>query len=68
MNRTLLNVAMRKFGRAVRLPDSKGPAANGSGLAKSAASRRFAALTEQYLITWISSHISNLDHLVIQID
>ena len=40
----LLNVSTRKFGRAVRLPEASVP--TGSGLSKSAVSRRFKALTE----------------------
>jgi len=68
MNLTLMNVATRKFGRAVRLPDATVPAANGSGLSKSAVSRRFVALTQQKLIDWMSSDLSKLDLVVIQID
>ena len=68
MNLTLMNVAMRKFGRAVRLPDATVPSANGSGLSKSAVSRRFVALTQQKLTDWMSSDLSKLDLVVIQID
>jgi transposase-like protein len=68
MNLTLMNVAMRKFGRAVRLPDAKVPATDGSGLSKSAVSRRFVALTQQKLTDWMSSDLSKLDLVVIQID
>jgi hypothetical protein len=68
MNLTLMNVAMRKFGRAVRLPDAKVPATDGSGLSKSAVSRRFVALTQQKLTDWMSYDLSKLDLVVIQID
>ena len=43
----LMNVATRKFGRAVRLAET------GSGLSKSAVSRRFKALTEARLAEWM---------------
>ena len=65
MNLTLMNVAMRKFGRAVRLPDAKVPATDGSGISKSAVSRRFVAMTQQKLTGWMSSDLSRLDLLVI---
>ena len=68
VNLTLMNVAMRKFGRAVRLPEAAVPSGDGSGLSKSAVSRRFVALTEQKLIDWMSSDLSRLDLVVIQID
>lgn len=44
MNLMVMNVATRKFGRAVRLPEAGVPAEAGSGLSKSAVSRRFKAL------------------------
>ena len=68
VNLTLMNVAMRKFGRAVRLPEGAVPAGTGSGLSKSAVSRRFVALTEEKLTEWMSCDLSRLDLLVIQID
>ena len=68
VNLTLMNVAMRKFGRAVRLPQAAVPAGTGSGLSKSAVSRRFVALTQAKLIDWMSSNLSKLDLVVIQID
>ena len=68
MNLTLMNVAMRKFGRAVRLPDAKVPATDGSGLSKSAVSRRLVALTQRKLTDWMSSDLAKLDLVVIQID
>ncbi len=68
VNLTLMNVAMRKFGRAVRLPQAAVPAGTGSGLSKSAVSRRFVSLTQAKLIDWMSSNLSKLDLVVIQID
>ena len=44
MNPMATNVATRKFGRAVRLPEAGVPAEAGSGLSKSAVSRRFKVL------------------------
>src|ERR1700680_1088203 len=41
MNQMLINVSTRKFKRSVRLPEGEVPAPKGSGLSKSAASRRF---------------------------
>jgi putative transposase len=43
----LINVSTRKFGRAVRLPEGDVPAGNGTGLSKSAASRRFVPLSAE---------------------
>jgi transposase-like protein len=68
MNLMLINVSTRKFGRAVRLPEAGVSAAAGSGLSKSAVSRRFKALTEARLAEWMASDLSQLDLLVIQID
>jgi transposase-like protein len=68
MNLMLINVSTRKFGRAVRLPEAAVPAEAGSGLSKSAVSRRFKALTEARLAEWMGSDLSRLDLLVIQID
>jgi putative transposase len=45
LNLMLINVSTRKFSRAMRLPEGEVPAANGAGLSKSAASRRFVALS-----------------------
>lgn len=64
----LMNVATRKVGRAVRLPEAGVPSEAGSGLSKSAVSRRFKALTEARLNEWMASDLSALDLLVIQID
>jgi transposase-like protein len=68
MNLMLINVSTRKFGRAVRLPEAGVSAEAGSGLSKSAVSRRFKALTEARLAGWMASDLSQLDLLVIQID
>lgn len=68
MSLMLMNVATRKFGRAVRLPEAGVPSEAGSGLSKSAVSRRFKALTEARLAEWMASDLSRLDLLVIQID
>src|SRR5206468_5311357 len=57
-----------KFGRSVRLPEGDVPAAKGSGLSKSAASRHFVALSSEKLDAFMSSDLSKLDLLVIQID
>jgi putative transposase len=68
MNLMLINVSTRKFGRAVRLPEGDVPAHNGAGLSKSAASRRFVALSAERMKEWMASDLSKLDLLVIQID
>ena len=68
MNLMLIGVATRKIGRAVRLPEGPLPRVDGDGTSKSAASRRFVALSQQRLEEWLASDISKLDLLVIQID
>ena len=68
MNQMLINVATRKFARSVRLPEGDGPAPAGAGLSKSAASRRFVALSAAGMRQWLASDLSSLDLLVIQID
>lgn len=68
MSLMLMNVTTRKFGRAVRLPEAAVPAEVGCGLSRSSVSRRFKALTEARLVEWMSSDLSQLDLLVIQID
>jgi len=45
MNLMLINVSTRKLRRAVRLPEGDLPALVGDGTSKSAASRRFVALS-----------------------
>lgn len=64
----LMNVATRKVSRAMRLPETGVPAEAGSGLSKSAASRRFKALTEERMAEWMSSDVSEIDLPVIRID
>jgi putative transposase len=68
MNLMLINVSTRKLRRAVRLPDGDLPVIAGDGTSKSAASRRFVALSAERLAEWMASDLSQLDLLVIQID
>jgi putative transposase len=68
MNLMLINVSTRKFGRAVRLPGGDVPATKGDGRSKSAASRRFVALSAEHMAEWMASDLSPLDLLAIQID
>lgn len=64
----LINVSTRRFGRAVRLPEGDVPAPPGSGVSKSAASRRFVALSAARLADFMATDLSALDLLVVQID
>src|SRR5262245_16245237 len=57
-----------KLRRAVRLPEGDLPVIAGDGTSKSAASRRFVALSAERLAEWMASELSKLDLLVIQID
>jgi putative transposase len=68
MNLMLINVSTRKLRRAVRLPEGDLPAVSGDGTSKSAASRRFVALSAQRMAEWMSSDLSQLDLVAIQID
>ena len=68
MNLMLINVSTRKLRRAVRLPEGDMPVITGDGTSKSAASRRFVALSAERLAEWMTSDLSKLDLLVIQID
>jgi len=68
MNLMLINVSTRKFGRAVRLPEGDIPVKKGDGTSKSAASRRFVALSAAKMKEWMSADLSKLDLLAIQID
>jgi transposase-like protein len=68
MNLMLINVSTRRFGRAVRLPEGDVPAGPGSGVSKSAASRRFVALSAEKLDAFMSTDLSGLDLLAVQID
>jgi putative transposase len=68
MNLMLINVSTRRFGRAVRLPEGDVPAPAGAGVSKSAASRRFVALSAERLHAWMAADLGELDLLVVQID
>ncbi len=68
MNLMLINVSTRKLRRAVRLPEGDLPAVSGDGTSKSAASRRFVALSAQRMADWMSSDLSQRDLWAIQID
>jgi putative transposase len=68
VNLMLIGVATRKIGRAVRLPEGPLPRVDRDGTSKSAASRRFVALSQARMETWLKSDLSKLDLLVIQID
>ena len=68
MNLMLINVSTRKLRRAVRLPEGDLAAIAGDGTSKSAASRRFVALSSERMAEWMGSDLSQLDLLVIQID
>ena len=67
-NLMLIGVATRKIGRAVRLPEGRLRQVDGDGTSKSAASRRFVALSHERMEAWLKSDLSKLDLLVIQID
>ena len=67
MNLMLINVSTRRFGRAVRLPEGDVPAPPGSGVSKSAASRRFVALSAARLADFMASALSALDLLVVKL-
>ena len=68
LNLMLINVSTRKFGRAVRLPGGDIPATRGSGVSRSAVSRRFVALSAERMQEWMAADQSELDLLIIQID
>jgi transposase-like protein len=68
LNLMVLNVSTRKYRRAVRLPESDLPGVRGDGTSKSAVSRRFVALSRKKMRAWLTSDLSTLDLLVIQID
>jgi transposase-like protein len=63
MNLMLEGVTTRRFGRAVRLPEGDVPAGADSGVSKSAASRRFVALSAERLAAWLEQDLSGLDLL-----
>src|SRR5438270_5126339 len=68
MSLMLINVSTRRFARALRLPEGDIPAAHGAGVSKSAASRRFVALSTERMREWMAADLYRLDLLVIQID
>ena len=68
VNLMVMHMATRKFGRAVRLPEAGVSAEAGSGLSKSAVSRRFKVLTQAKLDEWMASDLSELELVAIQID
>jgi putative transposase len=68
MNLMLINVATRRFGRAVRLPEGDIAVVQGAGVSKSAVSRRFVALSAERMAEWMAADLSPLDLLAIQID
>ena len=68
LNLMLINVSTRRFGRAVRLPEGDISAAKGTGVSKSAVSRRFVALSAERMAEWMAADLSELDLLIIQID
>ncbi len=68
LSQMLINVSTRKFARSVRLPDGDIPAPKGAGVSKSAASRRFVALSAERMKDWMAADLSKLDLLVVQID
>src|SRR5512144_1525366 len=63
LNLMLINVSTRRFGRAVRLPDGDISAAKGTGVSKSAVSRRFVALSAERMAEWMAADLSELDLL-----
>jgi putative transposase len=68
LNLMLINVSTRRFGRAVRLPEGDISASKGTGVSKSAVSRRFVALSAERMAQWMTADLSELDLLIIQID
>jgi hypothetical protein len=66
LNLMLIDVLTRRFGRAVRLPEGDLSAAKGTGVSKSAVSRRFVAA--ERMAAWMAADLSELDLLIIQID
>src|SRR5256714_14317072 len=68
LNPMLINVSTRKLRRAVRLPEGDLPVIAGDGTSKSAASRRFVALSAERLAEWMAPDLSKLDLLGLQFD
>ena len=65
MNLMLINVSTRKLRRAVRLPEGDLPVIAGDGTSKSAASRRFVAVSAERLAAWMASDLFQIDGLYI---
>jgi hypothetical protein len=63
-----IGVTTRRFGRAVRLPEADVQAGPVSGISRSAASRRFVALSAERLEAWLAADLSRPDLLAVQID
>jgi transposase-like protein len=68
LNLMLIGVTTRRFGRAVRLPEGDVPAGAGAGVSKSAASRRFVALSAERMAARMARDLSGLDLLAVRID
>ena len=68
LNLMMVGVPTRRFGRAVRLPEGDVPAGPGAGVSRSAASRRFVALSAERMAAWMARDLSGLDLLAVQID
>src|SRR5260370_401470 len=60
MNQMLINVATRKFARSVRLPEGDVPAPAGAALSKSAAPRRFVALSSARMTDLMEAELLRL--------
>ncbi len=67
-NLMVINVATRKFRRAVRLPEAGVAAEAGSGLSRSTVSRRFKALTQAKFDECMGSDLPEPDLVAIPID
>ena len=67
-NPMVMNVATRKFRRAVRLPEAGVAAEAGSGLSRSTVSRRFKALTQAKFDECMGSDLPEPDLVAIRID
>src|SRR6266849_4566273 len=63
LNLMLINVSTRRFGRAVRLPEGDISAAKGTGVSKSAVSRRFVALSAERMAEWMAADLSDGIHI-----
>ena len=68
VNQMLIGVATRRFSHSVRLPVGDIPQVDGDGTSKSAVSRRFVAVTQEKMDSWLKRDLSGLDILIILID